>query len=111
MEQRVRRRVKALRSELGLTQEETATRAGISRGYYASIERGRRNISFGVLKGVAKALSVSLVSFLADENPVEATQRIEHTRAVRFARLLERIDGDGLDVVEQVMERFARSVT
>lgn len=48
-------KVKDLRKELGLTQEEFANRLGISRSYYCDIERGR-------LKGT----NVKIISKLSD---------------------------------------------
>jgi len=53
-------RVREERRQLGLTQQDLATRAGISRAYLSDIERGRRDISVAVLLCVAGALHASL---------------------------------------------------
>jgi transcriptional regulator with XRE-family HTH domain len=45
------------RLEIGISQEELARRAGISRGYCSDIERGLRNISVGLLFTIAEALN------------------------------------------------------
>jgi transcriptional regulator with XRE-family HTH domain len=46
------------RKELGLTQQEAASLAGISRGYLSEIERGGRDLSVTILLGIADALQV-----------------------------------------------------
>jgi CheY-like chemotaxis protein len=48
------------RSELGISQEELASRSGLHRTYISDIERGARNPSLESLQRLAKALEVSL---------------------------------------------------
>ena len=57
---RLGRRIKTLRKELGLTQEDLAFEVGVNRSYMGFIERGERNPSLAMLKKIAKALEVSL---------------------------------------------------
>jgi transcriptional regulator with XRE-family HTH domain len=51
--------VRALREELGYSQEELAERAGLHRNYVGGIERGERNVALENIVKLAKALSVS----------------------------------------------------
>jgi transcriptional regulator with XRE-family HTH domain len=51
-------RVRARREQLGLSQEELASRAGLHRTYVGSVERGERNISLENIHRLAKALGV-----------------------------------------------------
>lgn len=53
-------RIKELREKQGMTQEELAERAGISRGYLARLETARQDPTLGVLEKVAKALKVKV---------------------------------------------------
>ena len=53
------RRLRHLRKERLLTQEEVAERAGLNAKYYAQVERGQRNISIGSLLKIADGLGVS----------------------------------------------------
>jgi transcriptional regulator with XRE-family HTH domain len=53
-------RVKALRENLGLSQEALALRAAINRTYIASLETGRRNPSLDLMARLAAALEVNL---------------------------------------------------
>jgi transcriptional regulator with XRE-family HTH domain len=54
------RKIRRLRIELGLSQEEFAHRAEIDRSYIGQIERGERNIAFTNTIKIARALGVSL---------------------------------------------------
>ena len=52
-------RVRELRKERGLSQEELALEAGLDRTYVGGIERGERNVSLINIGRLAKALGVS----------------------------------------------------
>jgi transcriptional regulator with XRE-family HTH domain len=58
-------RIKAAREQGGLTQNELAARAGVSRIYIAKLEGGdRQSPSLPVLDRIAKVLGVTLVDLL-----------------------------------------------
>ena len=54
------RKIKKMRREIGITQEELAHEAGIERSYMGYIERGEKNPSLEKLHSIAKALKVSI---------------------------------------------------
>ncbi len=54
------KRIKFLRNQLGISQEELADKAGIDRTYITSVECGKRNISIVNIEKIASALDVSL---------------------------------------------------
>ena len=58
--ERMAQRLKAVRAERGLTQQQLATRAGISGGYYARLERGEQDPTLSVIEKLAKALGVKV---------------------------------------------------
>ena len=58
LHRRLAKAVLARRSELGLSQEELATRSGLHRTYVGGIERAERNISLSTLEMIAKGLGV-----------------------------------------------------
>jgi len=62
-------RIRALRSEQGLTQVQLADRAGISPRYLSEVESGKRNVSYTWLNALAKHLAVPLPELLDFEEP------------------------------------------
>jgi transcriptional regulator with XRE-family HTH domain len=56
-------RLKTLRKEKGLSQEELAERSGLNRPYISGIEQGKRNVSLEVMEKLAEALGVEMVVF------------------------------------------------
>ena len=60
------KRIRALRSGTGLSQERFALRAGLDRTYYAAIERGERNPSVKQLAKIAAALGVRIAALFED---------------------------------------------
>lgn len=53
-------KIRDLRKQKGLSQEELAFKAGLHRTYISDIERGSRNVSLKNIEKIAKALGVSL---------------------------------------------------
>lgn len=53
-------RIRELRKETGLSQEKFASKIGMDRTYFASVELGKRNISIVNLEKIAMGLNVSL---------------------------------------------------
>jgi len=54
------KRLRNLRKEKMLTQEEIAEKAGMNAKYYAQVERGQRNVTVGSLQRIADGLGVRL---------------------------------------------------
>lgn len=63
IKQIIGKRVKELRNNLCISQEELADMAGLDRTYITSVECGRRNISIVNIEKLAIALKVSLKDF------------------------------------------------
>lgn len=53
-------RIRKIRTERGLSQEQLAHLAGLHRTYIGAIERGERNVSFKNIEKIAKTLKVDL---------------------------------------------------
>jgi transcriptional regulator with XRE-family HTH domain len=58
--QQVGRKIKDIRSERGLSQEQLSFDADLDRTYIGSVERGERNISIINLKKIANALNFQI---------------------------------------------------
>ncbi len=63
----VARKIRALRTEAGISQEELAERSGLHRTYIGGVERGERNITLLSLQKIADALGVTPSSLLSDQ--------------------------------------------
>jgi len=53
-------KLKALREQRGLTQEQLSERSGVSRTYLARLETGRQDPTLSTLEKLAKALGVKV---------------------------------------------------
>lgn len=60
------KKIKTLRTSLGLSQEKFALQIGMDRTYFASVEAGKRNISLINIKKIADGLGVSLEELFRD---------------------------------------------
>lgn len=58
---RIGQRIRALREDKDLSQEQLSFKCGLHRTYISSVERGERNIAIINLAKIAKALEVPLV--------------------------------------------------
>lgn len=61
----VGKRVRELRNNIGISQEELADLAGLDRTYITSVECGKRNISIVNIEKLTNALQVSLKEFFS----------------------------------------------
>ena len=68
LEDVVKSRLKAIRGNLKLNQSQFAERLGISQAAISQFEEGKRVPSIETLDKIAKALNISVVSLLSDEN-------------------------------------------
>ena len=67
IKQAVGKRIKFLRNQTGMSQEELADRADIDRTYITSVECGKRNVSIVNIEKIAKALGVTLSKLFDSE--------------------------------------------
>lgn len=64
----VGKRIRQLRNNLGISQEELADIAKLDRTYITSVECGKRNISIVNIDKIATALKVELNEFFTFDN-------------------------------------------
>jgi transcriptional regulator with XRE-family HTH domain len=96
------RRIRALRTQNGWTQEELGDKADINYKFLGEIERGQQNPSFGILTKIASALRVDLPELFRFEH--ETANRVEIEN--RIARILKDIPDEDLSrifVIFQVL--------
>lgn len=58
--------VRLRRTELGLSQEELAARAGVHRTYIGMIERAEKNITLVNIEKISRALKLSINNLMED---------------------------------------------
>ncbi len=61
------RRVREVRTRLGLTQQELGRRAGMHPAYVGGVERGERNITLEAVERLARALAVAPADLMLEE--------------------------------------------
>jgi transcriptional regulator with XRE-family HTH domain len=61
-------RLRQIRQNRGLSQEELADLAGLHRTYVGSVERSERNISIDNMERLAQALEVDITDLLKEES-------------------------------------------
>ena len=69
-------KIKDMRIELGLTQEELADRAELSKGFISQMERNITSPSISTLEDVLLALGSDLSSFFASEKEKWPVKRL-----------------------------------
>lgn len=79
------RRIRNLRERRALTQDEFATRCGISVSFASLLERGERSPSYETLVTIAEALEVPLSELFRDPGS-EPAEDPYHARLLDFAR-------------------------
>lgn len=68
IKEKVGKRIKYLRNQIGVSQEELADKAGIDRTYITSVECGKRNVSIVNIEKIANALDVTLSKLFEFDN-------------------------------------------
>lgn len=62
------KKIRLLRTQLGISQVQLADSAGMSQRYLSEIEAGKHNVSITFLDALAKRLSISLPELVAGES-------------------------------------------
>ena len=103
----VRRRIRELRDERGMTQEELCKRAGISSDSVSRLEGGSRKPGLGTLERIAKAFGVPLTALFEGAPP--PSERVVPASMRRVATLLETQPSDVLALAENVVNAVVRA--
>ena len=104
------RRVRELRSRLGLTQRELAHRAGMHPAYIGGVERGERNVTLDVVERLARALAVPAAELMLDgARGANLPAASEARLAALAARAANPADlALALDVASYLLDRLSR---
>ena len=76
--------VKRFRKSRGLSQEEFAAKAGVSRNYLSKVENNASNLTLDYLQEIAKVLDVEAATLLVETGTVKKTEKAAKTiKAIR----------------------------
>lgn len=98
----VSRRVVALRKQAGLSQDDLAAKAAMSRVFLSEVERGLKMPSLETLARLSRVLDVPVTAFLID---------VKQERASRVsgpARLAQRIEVLAQEAPQDELDRFGQ---
>lgn len=96
------KRLKQLREETGLTQEELAKKLNISRGTYAHYETGKREPNFETLQSLASYFEVSVDYLLGNSLLKNSSEQIA------FHLNTEGLDPDDLIVIQNLIDQMRK---
>lgn len=103
-------KLKYIRKQYRLTQQEMADELGISRAHYTNLEGGKIKFTELLLRCVALRFDVSL-DWLCDDTQTEEhlnkptyTLKIEREDVVELAKKLEKLDSEYLKLVSQMID-------
>lgn len=71
LKQRVGARIRLLRKQRGLTQEDVAEKSSVNATYYGRIERGEANVSLDLLAAIAASLETQVAHLVAEDTLME----------------------------------------
>ncbi len=86
------RRIRALRTQKGLTQQELGEQADLNYKFLGEIERGEQHPSFGILNQIATALGVDLPELFRFEHEILDRKEID----ARITRILKSLPDQDL---------------
>lgn len=66
IKERLGKRIKELRTSMGLSQEKFALSINMDRTYFASVESGKRNVSITNIEKIANGLGITLEELFKD---------------------------------------------
>jgi Predicted transcription factor, homolog of eukaryotic MBF1 len=69
---KVGERIRRLRKERGLSQEELAERSGLHTNYVGQVERGEKNLTLETLEKIVSGLDISLEQLFRYLSPMES---------------------------------------
>lgn len=83
-------KIKAIRTDKGLSQKEIALSVGIDQAQYSRIESGKVEPTLSSLEKIAEAMGVKLADFFSEEKPIDVNSYDKSV--VERLRLLDELE-------------------
>ena len=80
-------RIKKLRKDSGMSQEELAGKLGISRSYFSKIENDQRGLSIDIMQKICRIFNISMDEFFNNE---EEKDTYLETETKKFHKKIDR---------------------
>ena len=104
-------RIRELRTERGLSQEQLALTADITPAYLGLVERGVRNATVRVIERLCRAMNVSLASFFSmEDTPVPAVDETEQQILGQLSVLTDEEKSAVLQTVKSILQLRAIAI-
>lgn len=103
---RVGARVRTLRLGEGLSQEQLAQAAGLSRPYVGALERGEQGAGLEVLERLGRALRVSPARLLDDEVPAPSPESRAEKLGRQVAALARGASAERIDLFGRLARTY-----
>ena len=96
-------RMKELRIQYGLTQQELADRAELTKGFISQLERNQNTPSISTLLDIIQCLGTTPAEFFADEElTIDEIYEVEKEGIVKLTNLkLEQLEAEHYNAVEK----------
>lgn len=89
-------KVRTLRSELGISQEELASRAGLHRTYIGMIERAEKNLTLENIEKIAEAFEVKIADLFIENVSFQHKYKFRNDYQAKFVGKTDSISLDNL---------------
>ena len=97
-------RMKELRIQYGLTQQELADRAELTKGFISQLERNQNSPSIGTLLDIIQCLGTTPAEFFTDEEPELSVEQLLAT--TKENQSLEDIEFSDKSETRKMIEKF-----
>lgn len=102
IERDIGKRIRAIRTELGLRQRDVADRSGLSTETVSRIERGVQGVTFPNVARIADALDVPFAQMCDLE--IETDELLSTAKSRRIERMLEEATPTQIDLLMEMAE-------
>jgi transcriptional regulator with XRE-family HTH domain len=96
-------RMRELRKDQDLTQEDIAEKADLNPNYYGRIERGEINVTIETLSKIAQALKVQISTFFVFEEPRAKPESEKEIRS-KLKRLVDKKKPEELQTLSAIAQ-------